>query len=353
MQWEIEPLINPHTHLREDKKNEGQEVVGALVDHAAAGGAIALGPMPNTEKGLLRARDVTSYIAHAKDSKSAPMEFIPIVQLTEQTTEKTIDSCVAAGIYDAKVYPFGRTTKSHLGVKKYERIIPVAAYAGSREMRTHVHPEHPLPFFENRDAEFAFLPIADMLVNEGAIVVWEHGTDARCIPFWKHWAKTGRFYVTLTAHHLATNESETYGDVQAVCKPPYKTENDRESLKQFVMEGHSWVMAGGDDAPHPKGKKHVPGPCACGAYTAPFLLPLYAHALSELLESEDPDDEAIFRSFINYNALKVYGDLFLHLHMPRVRLVKKEFRIPRSYKIGSWEVEPFWAGRTINYSIEQ
>lgn len=349
--WLILSLVNTHTHWREDTEDE--LVMHALIEYSLMGGATVLLPMPNTKKGLLTAKQVWAYHEHGRmiAPRGASYRTIPTAQITEQTTIEDIDAWADAGIMDVKAYPLNRTTNSELGIRHYSRMIHLFRHCGKRGIRVHFHPEHPLMLFGNRDAEFAFLAIMDMLMTAteeaGTVFVWEHGTDARCIPFWEEWARTGRFYVTLTAHHLATHEDRTYGDVQATCKPPYKTAQDQRGLIDLVAMDSSWVMAGGDDAPHPKGKKHVLGPCACGAYTAPFLLPLYAHALSHLLETGRED---IFARFINGNARELYG--IPEESTPLIKLVKRPMTIPETYRAGPWEIEPFWAGRTIDYSAE-
>jgi dihydroorotase len=340
-------IATPHTHLREDKKKE--TVVGALVRHAIEGGAILLGPMPNTEDGLMNAHQVLAYHAPLPSYvlEGEQVVFLKIVQITEKTTMADIDACVAAGIMDAKVYPKGRTTESHNGVSHYMRILDVVRYAGAKGMRVHFHPEHPSAQYDNRDGEFGFLPLMDIFVNETeTVLIWEHGTDARCIPFWIEWAKTGRFYVTLTAHHLLANETNTYGDVGAACKPTYKRETDRIGLVELIGKNYVWVMAGADDAPHPTGKKHRIGPCACGAYTAPFLLQLYAHALEHLFDQGKKGLE-IFENFIHWNAEGLYGPL------PEIyaELTREPFTIPNAYQIGDWTVEPFWAGKKLKFTL--
>ncbi len=338
----VTALVNPHTHWREG------DVVGPLVALAIQGGAACFGPMPNTKEGLMTAAQVTAYVKNASSFVQSGMgvHIIPIVQITEATTEAEIDACIEAGIVDAKIYPKGRTTASHNGVSHYARILRIVRHAGKRGMRIHFHPEHPM-MVDNKDAEFAFLAIVDLFLNETrAIIVWEHGTDGRCIPLWEEWAKTGRFFVTITAHHLVENETGAYGDVGSVCKPSYKGEVDRRALNELVRKDHSWVMAGGDDAPHDKKAKHRVGPCACGAYTAPFLLQLYAHALDDLLATQE--GVKVFANFTSNNARKLYGQMTPTRY---IDLVKRPFIIPESYKIGSWEVEPFWAGREISYSL--
>lgn len=337
-------IANLHTHLREG------EVVGPLIEKAIEGGASALGPMPNTAEGLTTALSVTKYIGHAEQlvPKGKKLSFLPIVMVTEQTTEAEIDRCVEAGIVDAKVYPRFRTTKSENGVVRYGGLLSIIQYGGRVGMKFHFHPEHPSPTFGNRDAEFAFLPLARLFLEETeATIIWEHGTDARAIPHWKDLAKSDRFFVTLTAHHLATNEDDTFGDVRAVCKPPIKTEEDRSALVQLVGEGHSWIMAGADDAPHNTTSKHVHKErCACGAYTSPFLLLLYAHALGR---SQLMSNLPAVQDFLFYNAMKLHPQLKCATEWQHIK--REPFHIPLSYDIDSWRVESFWAGRTLDWSF--
>ena len=221
-------------------------------------------------------------------------------------------------------------------------------HCGKVGMRCHFHPEHPWKIFNNRDAEFAFLPIIDMFLNEtGATIIWEHGTDARCVPFWEEMSKSGRFFVTLTAHHLVANEDNEFGDVRSVCKPSIKTKEDQIGLVDLVKKNYEWVMAGADDAPHDKNAKHPEtGCCACGAYTAPFLLQLYAHALSSLLINFEGKN--IFSKFICENGRNLYG---FNKSSHNITITDNPFKIPLSYQAGSWTVEPFWAGRTIGWSL--
>ncbi|OGZ70646.1 MAG: hypothetical protein A3F47_00085 [Candidatus Staskawiczbacteria bacterium RIFCSPHIGHO2_12_FULL_38_11] len=340
---EVDALANPHTHLR-----EGYGVMQSLVKKAIEGGADVLGPMPNTSEGLTDATQVRNYIETAKIFADGNVTFIPIVMVNERTNTYIIDQCVEQGIVDCKVYPLDRTTKSHNGVRNYHRLMDVVRHCGKVGMKCHFHPEHPSMNFDNRDAEFAFLPILDMFLNETeAIIVSEHGTDARCIIHWKEMAKSSRFFVTLTAHHLCTNEDETFGDVRAVCKPPIKTRMDQSSLIQLVKENNPWVLAGLDDAAHDAKAKHVnQGRCARGAYTAPFGLCLYAHALGDLLMS--PEGIKTFVNFTGRNARALHG---LRQSPRKVTLVKKPFLIPASYRIGTWWVEPFWAGREIDWTL--
>ncbi|MFA6279047.1 MAG: hypothetical protein WCS97_02895 [Candidatus Paceibacterota bacterium] len=341
----VEALADVHTHLRE------KEIAEFLVIEAVSGGADVLGVMPNTKKGLTTAKQVDGYIDRFKSRKYSWMNvsFIPFVMITESTTKWDIDECVKHGIFDGKVYPFMRTTKSENGVRRYGKILPTIRHCGEVGMKVHFHPEHPSMIFGNRDAEFAFLPIVRMYLEEtSAVIVWEHGTDARCIPHWEEMAVIGRFYVTLTAHHLATNEDLTFGDVRSVCKPPIKTENDRQSLVGLVVKDYDWVIAGGDSAFHPKSAKQVEkGCCACGAFTAPFLLPLYANALDGLLATEKG-----VKTFVNFTSRNARRLHCLPKSSRTLKLVRGEQQqIPLSYPIGTQTAMPFGAGQYINWKL--
>lgn len=343
---EIPAFRNVHSHLR-----EGDAIMRDLIRFSYQGGADLLGPMPNTSAGLRTAKQVVDYINFAEElrcSTGHPMQFLPIGMLTESTTIAELDAFIKAGIRNLKVYPLDRTTKSESGVRDYNKIFDLVKYGGLHGMIFHFHPEHPLMLFENRDAEWAFISNIDTLLRQtNATIVWEHGTDARNIIFWKEFAKTGRFFVTLTAHHLLLNESNSFGDVRSVCKPSIKTEADRQGLLALVRENHLWVMAGADDAPHPSDKKHVTcGQCACGAFTTPYMLVLYAQALGDLLDTED--GIKTFVNFTNTNATRLHR---LAPSTRMVKLVRQPQIIQPSFVVGEWNVESCMAGREIDWSL--
>jgi len=347
----VSSLANVHSHLREGP------VLGPLIEQVIAGGADVILPMPNTTAGLCTSEQVLEYIKTAISlvPSESDVAFIPTAMITERTTPEAVYECVTAGIFDFKVYPRQRTTKSENGVRNYGRVLAMIKEAANAALATygvrikvHFHPEHPSMAFSNRDAELAFLPILYMFVEETeATIISEHGTDARCIPHWKNLAESRRFYVTLTAHHLLTTEDLTFGDVRCVCKPPIKLESDRTALVDLIAKDLPWVMAGPDDAPHDRHSKHVEqGCCACGAYTAPFLLPLYAHALDGLFQTRE--GVSIFVNFTSRNARNLHD---LPVPSREIVLVRKPFRIPDIYQVGDWTVEPFWAGKTIDWSF--
>lgn len=342
---DVEDGVNTHSHIR-----EGNEIVKTLVQNNAKGGFSVIGPQPNTNEGLTTAEQVIKYIDNVEElvRGESTMRFIPFVMLTEATTEKQVMDCLNGGIVNGKMYPFMRTTKSQKGVKEWGKMLPVIKCCGRYGMKIHGHFEHPNMRYSDRDAEFICLPIVEMFLQETqADIYWEHGSDGRCVPYWIDFAKSGRFFLTLTAHHLATNEDKARRDVRAECKPTIKTEPDRVALVQLVSENRPWVMAGADDAPHPESCKHVhTGQCSCGDYTAPFLHPLYAHALEHLFLT--PAGIETYINFTSRNARRIHN---IRLASKRIILTRKPFHIPPSYAVGPWTIEPFWAGQTLNWSI--
>lgn len=350
---DVEPLANVHSHLRE------LDVAPRFMELAIEGGVDVILPMPNLKKPLLTADLVGAYISvlMARGRQVGKVVLISTAYLTETTTVEEIIRCVTLKIYDFKIYPRNRTTQSAEGARRYFRIIETVREASRRilemfgiRIKVHVHPEHPSMVYGSRDAEFAFLPIVYMLLSEtDAIIIWEHGTDSECIPHWREFAKSGRFYVTLTAHHLLSDEDESFGDVRSTCKPPLKRALDRECLIDLVCEGNSWVMAGGDDAPHPASAKHVEKDrCACGAYTAPRLLAFYAQALGRLLVDNDAKKRAIFIGFTSRNARALHG---LGQTFGYVTLARERDQVPMRYDVNGVSYESFWAGRFIDWRI--
>jgi len=351
----LPPIADIHVHLRQilaqllGKKFGMVIPQPKLVEYSVAGGAYILGPMLNTAPALTKPEDVLRYHEHIEHPGIEGT--VRIATLTPETTADDIRELVAQRILDGKWYPKYRTTNSEAphGIERYSPLLSVAKVAAELGFRFHFHPEVPSQAFGNRDAEWHFLSIARMFLETGVTVVWEHGTDGRCVPEWKQFAREfpGQFYLTLTAHHLATNEDESFGDVRMICKPPIKTEADRLALVALVKEDHPWVMAGSDSAPHPKSAKHTDtGGCACGDFTAPFLYGLYAHALTDLLEGSK-EEVGTFVNFTSGNAKRLYG-----LPEPKwlVEVFKEPFQIPLFYAGETEPIMPALAGKTIDWS---
>ncbi|PIQ68610.1 MAG: hypothetical protein COV91_03220 [Candidatus Taylorbacteria bacterium CG11_big_fil_rev_8_21_14_0_20_46_11] len=346
----VDPLASGHDHFREEDGQKDEGLQRALLENSIKGGADTVGAMPNTKDGLTTASVVTEYNDRLEGQLFDPssLRIIRYVAITEDTTEAMIDDCVAVGICDGKVLPRYRTTNSHYGVVRYGKILPVIKHCGKVGMRVHGHLEHPSLLYSNDDAEFACVPtVRTWLEETEAEIIWEHGTEGRCVPHWKDMATSRRFFVTITPQHLLLTADDVYGAVGEICKPSYGDPFDVEALNNLVDQDFPWVMDGPDVAPHPTGTKHPNhGKCSCGTYHAPFLHPVYAHALQRLFKT--PAGIQTYINFTSRNLRKLHN---LPLPSRTVRLVRKPQEIPLLYRVGPWNVQPFWAGKTLDWSI--
>ena len=347
---EIPCLADPHVHLRQG------DVVAALLEYSVTGGADYVGAMPNTTPGLTTAEAVLEYEKNARrllPAKSVgTLGIIKFLMLTESTTVGEIEKAAAAGIKNAKLYPLNRTTNSSEGIRNYFWMTELIEKCGEVGIMCHVHPEHPLLDISGRDAEYLFISYVDLfLEHTKATIVWEHGTDARCVPIWEKWAKQfpNRFYVTLTAHHLIFDDDMDHGDVTAVCKPPIMSKLDRHVLLDLIRKGYPWVMLGSDSAFHPSGRKNVDkGCCACGAFVAPFLAPLCAHALDDIISG--PYGIGIFENFVSNNARRLHN---LPSATRRIRLVREEWEVPLTYDVAGEQAFPFMRGQKLRWGFAE
>jgi dihydroorotase len=110
-------------------------------------------------------------------------------------------------------------------------------------------------------------------------------------------------------------------------------------LLEAALAAHPKLMMGSDSAPHPLDRKECAG-CAAGVFTAPIILPL----LAELFEKHGALDR--LQAFVSDTAQRVY-----RVTPPEttVTLVKTPMTIPASYG----PVVPMWAGRTIEWSVQE
>jgi dihydroorotase len=340
-------LADPHVHLRQG------DVVADLLRYSIEGGADIVGAMPNTHPtGLTTTEAVIEYLATAKRLRPprsvGNLGIFPFIMITEHTTLDEIEHAAASGIKNGKFYPKDRTTNSKDGIRDYLNVFAQVKKCGEVGIMCHFHPEYPWLEIIGRDAEYQFIGIVEMFLrNTEARIVWEHGTDGRCVPLWEQFAKDypNRFFVTVTAHHLAFDEDMAHGNVAMTCKPPIKSKVDRWALIELVAKNHSWVMLGSDSAYHPKHSKHVDkGACACGDFVAPFLAPLCAHALGNVLARSGGLE--VFENFVSGNARQVHN---LLPASRRVSLINEEFTIPLTYDVNGEQALPPKGGETIDW----
>lgn len=326
-----------HTHFR-----QGEAVADYISDHLAMGcvGALA---MPNTKPPVAAVfqsdeGEYWSIERYRSDLMAAGADafdhlIIPLY-LTKDTTPEMIAKGAEAGILQAcKAYPPHGTTGAEFGV-------PITTFIDNgvfAAMQDHgvvlcVHgEEHELPteryFDRGENAEEIFYAERMPRVRDALPdlkIVCEHVTTRKAVEFVQQAGE--RTAATITPQHLLY----TIGDLiqglkyHLFCLPVLKFQDDRQALRDAVLDGeNTQFFAGTDSAPH--AEKVTECGCAAGCYTGGIAPQLYAQAFEEAgadLGSEIGQD--LFRRFLCEN-----GPSFYDLPIPEdtFSLIKQESEI--------------------------
>ena len=149
---------------------------------------------------------------------------------------------------------------------------------------------------------------------------------------------------TITAHHLLMNRNALFlGGIRPhnYCLPVLKREEHREALVEAAISGNPKFFLGTDSAPHAKHTKEAACGCA-GLYTAHAAIELYASAFEEAHALDK------LEGFASFHGADFYG---LPRNKDRITLVRKEWRVPDSYKFGEDEVVPMRAGESLAWQL--
>lgn len=344
---------NNHGHLRQGL------MLGDLVRMAFKMFSAYLA-MPNLLPAILTLEEALKYLqeiySHIPVEEHEKFIVLVSIKLTEASSPEGTLKALEHGILDFKVYPKGRTTNAHDGVINFAALWPTFkvlddfARMSPKKVRVRFHPTHPRLEWDDRDAEYGFLGIFEMIRQAfpHIYMIWEHLSDGRCIPHIK--AMGENVGATVTAHHPTRNETQVFGDVHGgVCQPPFRTERDRRDVCLYMASGDDHVYAGLDDAPHDVSKKLVRcGRAACGLYTTEFGILLYAMAFDELGIFDLPDGVERFTKFTSGNMERLCD---LPQSKETITLVREPFTIPEEYKMGDTTIIPAMAGETLPWSI--
>lgn len=116
-----------------------------------------------------------------------------------------------------------------------------------------------------------------------------------------------------------------------------------------LILGHPRFFLGSDSAPHPSDKKATSTPacgCAAGIYTQPILLPLVAHLLESFgaLDKMNGFVGEFGRSFYKIPSSVDAREVVLTKTGPK--------SIAEHYTSSTLKVIPFWAGKELEWEIE-
>lgn len=317
-----------HLHLREGDMLD--LTVPFSANHFA--GAVI---MPNLVVPVDRLDHLLSY-RQAIEFYCPDKSFMPYMTLffrnySRQELEKSKEQ-----ILGIKLYPAGITTQSEAGVSNFSDIEETLSFMQELKIPLLVHGESNGFVL---DREFEFLDVYRSLAGNfpDLHIIMEHITTADAVELLDEFDNLS---ATVTLHHLMITLDDVLGDLlrpDLFCKPVAKTPRDRSALREAVFSGHPQIMFGSDSAPHPRHKKECIG-CAAGVFSAPVALPL----LAQIFEDAGHLDQ--LQPFVSNNACQRY-----RISPPEkaVVLSPSPWQVPQYYG----EVSPFFAGKTIRWSV--
>jgi len=332
----INSALDMHLHLRDDDMlklvapHTSKNFVGALV-------------MPNLISPITTKDALLSYknrIKNAcKEDKFTPhLTIFFQVDYSYEFLKDIKDEIIAV-----KLYPFGVTTNSQTGVSSMdiEILRPTLESMSKLDIPLCVHGETK-GFVMDREKEF--LPIYESLaINFPNLrIIMEHISTKDAVELLD---KYDNLYATVTIHHLLLTLDDVAGGMlnpHVFCKPIVKRYEDRDALLKVALEAHPKLMYGSDSAPHLKKNKET-STGAAGVYTAPISL----QVLTQLFEKHNK--LANLNAFVSLNAQKIYN---LKPENKVIKLIKKDFIVPKVYNYKNEDVVPMLAGETLLWSIE-
>lgn len=260
-------------------------------------GALA---MPNTAPHLLTPEDASLYRAEVL---AAVRRFNPDFALllagylTPDSDPDMIARGFESGAWQAmKVYPLAAhghgTTNAESGINMWHLPEhPAIAMMERIGMPLLIHPEvNTYPdgsTVDIYDREKKCIPILEALVGRypDLRLSCEHGTSKELAEFVRANGEDGGLVATVTAHHLLHDRNDLHQDgfqPHLMCYPIPKRREDRDAWRELVAEGHPFIFAGTDSAPHPTKAKEKACGCAGGVFTAPVMTELYAEAFADM-----------------------------------------------------------------------
>ena len=330
-----------HVHLR-----DGPAMASVLADTARQFARAIV--MPNLKPPIRTTAQALNYRERIMGELPEGSVFEPLMTLylTDDTPPEEISRAKLSGrVHAVKLYPAGATTHSDAGVTRLSRCFRTLERMEELGFPLLVHGESTDPAIDVFDREKAFLEetLGPTLERFRALkVVLEHITTRDAAQFVE---VTGpNVAATITAHHLLMNRNALFmGGIRPhhYCLPVLKREEHREALVEAASSGNPKFFLGTDSAPHAQPTKETACGCA-GIYTAHAALELYAIAFEEAGALDK------LEGFASVFGARFYG---LPLNEGQVTLMREDWTVPETVKLGEDRLVPLRAGETIPWKL--
>ena len=267
--------------------------------------------------------------------------------LTDNTApEEIVRARDSNAVFAVKYYPAGATTNSDSGVTEIDRCFSVLEAMAAAGMPLLVHGEVTDSAVDVFDRERIFiertlLPLVRRLPQ--LKIVLEHITTREAVDFVIE--APANVAATITAHHLLLNRNALFqGGIRPhhYCLPVLKREVHRQALTAAATSGNPKFFLGTDSAPHARHTKENDCGCA-GVYTAHSAMALYAEAF------DAAGALSRLEGFASLFGPQFYG---LPRNVERLRLVRRECRVPEQLAFGEDWLVPMRAGGSVQWSVE-
>jgi dihydroorotase len=322
-----------HVHLRQG------EMLAAVAPLVPGGGVGRCLVMPNTRPPLVGAADVVRY----REALSAAMPGVDLLfslYLSAGMTPQGLADAAAAGAVAVKCYPRGVTTNSAGGVEDLAGYADVFAAMESLGMVLQFHGEMPSsagPDICVMNAEQRFLPELERIHAQfpRLKIVLEHVTSRAAVECVRGLGE--QVAATVTVHHLDLTVDDWAINHHNYCKPPAKTPDDREALREVVCSGDPRFFFGSDSAPHPVAAKQTRG-AAAGVFTSPYIMAYLADAFDRFGCLDK------LAAFTSTNGCAFYGVAPVE---GECTLTREPWKVPDEVA----GVVPFRAGSTLQWRV--
>ena len=337
-------LIQPddwHLHVRTG------DMLKAVLPQTARQFARAI-IMPNLTPPVSTVERALHYRSEIIQALPENTHFTPLMTLylTDATSREEIEKAAQSEhIHACKLYPAGATTNSSAGVSHISRIYPVLEAMQKHDLPLLVHGEATDPYYDIFDREKIFIDLTlggIVKTFPGLRIVMEHVTTREAVQFVQ--SASDNIAATITPQHLLYNRNALLaGGIRPhhYCLPVIKRESHRLALVDAATSGNRKFFLGTDSAPHTRQRKESACGCA-GCYSAHAALELYCEAFDHAGAMDRLEGFASF-----------YGADFYRLprNQRKITLLKKPWKVPAHYPIGTDTLIPLKAGEGLTWRI--
>ena len=305
--------------------------------------------MPNLQDPIKSVNQAEIYYQEIKKN-TINSNFEPLMTLFFNNTlnsdeiKKVSDSKFIHGI---KLYPSGVTTNSNDGIDAIEECFNIFELMQKFDVPLLIHAESNDKNIDIFDREKVFIDRNLRQIHSNfpnLRIIFEHISSKEAVEF--VYDAGDKMCATITPQHMLLDRNDLLSNgikPHHYCLPILKRSEDRLAVIKAAISGSHKFFLGTDSAPHFRHQKESSCGCA-GIYSAFSAMELYA----SIFESENALDK-----LENFSS-KFGADFYkLPYTKSKIKLIKKEFKIPTKINVGNEEIVPLFAGETLSWQLSE